>query len=451
MQARINLKQVAERFKNSAAKFSAGLRGLRDRYLARAKRPKKGLSLIALDIGPQEIRVIQADIQGSIPTPKDAISGGVIVDTAKVAAAIRELLISKGISGKNVVCALSGNKVILHLTNVPILGSEGIKDILKDEASKYIVFAGSQILTDFYPIEEISEEGSKRLRVLSVAASQEIVNSYVETIKSAGLYLQAIDAACLSLVRAICSKQPISGGVLVLAAVEYDSAVIFIFKDGKIHYLHNVDSISELSQLNPEIESILGYCRSEFGEAVELTKVVSTDIKGASVAEGLALRAQEEFDFPININLLPVEELRIKEFKNQVFVFAKVLACLAICLVLMFFSLRLQAWFMRRRAIVIQQELEKPNPTLDKLMDIENMSKLWDSEIKAQQGIIDKAGVQDWSKVLQEIKRIIPKNASLFSIKSDKSGNTVFRGEAFNQNSVFDFVLSLKESKFLQT
>ena len=76
------------------------------------------------------------------------------------------------------------------------------------------------------------------------------------------------------------------------------------------------------------------------------------------------------------------------------------------------------------------------------------MTKAYDLEIGKQQIIISKAKGQDWFRILQEIKRIIPKNASLSSLNSDENGSIIFIGEAVDQNSVFDFVLSLKRSRF---
>lgn len=400
-------------------------------------------SIIGLDIGPKEIRVIEGDIEASIPTPEGAVLDGVIVNVKEVSEAVKELFRSKGIANKDVATAVSGKGVVLRLTNVPAIGPEGIKDIIKDEASKYIVFAGSELLTDFYSIEEISEEGSRKLKVLSVAARKEIIDSYVETIKLAELNLQAVDVGSLTLSRAISSKESLSSGITVLAAVEYNTATIFIFKDSKIHYLHNVDPISEL---NSEIGSITGFCKNEFGEGVEIKKIISTDLKEISIAKGLALRDTGEDKFPVKINLLPLEEIRIKEFNSQAFQFLKALGVIVSILILYFFFLRFQTWLSFRNIAAIQDDLKKPNPVLDKLLDVERMDKLYTLEMKEQKRIILKAESEDWGELLQEIKRIIPKRAYLMSIKSDEKDVVIFKGKAVNQNSVFDLVHSLKES-----
>jgi len=232
-----------------------------------------------------------------------------------------------------------------------------------------------------------------------------------------------------------------------LAAVEYDSAVIFIFKDGKLHYLHNVDSIAELDS---EMEAIVSYCKKEFGKSVKVKKIISADLKNISVAKGLFLRSAKESGFPVKINLLPLEEGRIKEFNKQVLWFLKITVVMASILILYFFLLRFQTWLVFREISAIQGNLAKPNPILEKLLEIERMTELYTLETAEQREIIAQAESEAWGEVLQEIKRVIPKKAYLVEIKSDEKNIITFTGKAANQNSVFDFVRFLENSVYFE-
>ncbi|MCK4519558.1 MAG: pilus assembly protein PilM [Candidatus Omnitrophica bacterium] len=398
---------------------------------------------VGLDIGENEIRVMKGDIEVSVPIPKDAVIEGVVVEKEKMAGAIKDLLKSKGITGKNVAAAVSGRGVVLGLMNIPVLVPEEVKNLIRDKVSKYILFAGSSLLIDFYPIEEVNKQGNKEVKVLSVAVKREIINSYVETIRLTGLNLQAIDAGILSLVRSIYSKEAFSGRIVVLAAVAAINSTIFIFKDGKIHYLHNVDAVDELDS---EIESIMAYCKSEFGEGAEIKKIISTDLKDASTVKGLVLRESKGTEFTGKINLLPLEEIRGKEFNCQVFRLVKALGVLTVVLLVCFFFLRFQTWVAFRNIAAISDVLNKPNPVLNELLTIEKTAKTYNLEKKNQEKIISKA--KDWSNILQEIKRVIPKKAYLSNLSGNEKGRVVFKGEAAGQNAVFDFVRSLKSSKF---
>jgi len=402
---------------------------------------------VGLDIGPKEIRIAEGETVVSIPTPEGSVLDGVIVEKNKVVEAIKDLFASRSITSKNVVIAVSGGGILLRLMNVPPMGPEGIKDIIKNEASNYLVFAGSNLVTDFYSLGETSQEGDKRLKILSVVVKKEIIDSYLETVKSAELNLQAIDISSLSLARAVFSQGLLSQGIVVLAAVEHDRATTFIFKDGGIHYLHSVDSVDDL---NSEVESIVSYCRSEFGKSVKIKKIISTKLEGVSVAKGLALRAKEGDKFPVKIDLLPLEEIRTKEFNRQVLNFLKVLGGLSAVMVLWFFFLRFQTHLAFRDVAGIQDAFRKPTPVLDKLLEVERMSKMYRVEMKKQQNIILKVAKETWPEIFEEIKRIIPKKAFLLSIKNDADNTVVFTGRAIDQSSVFDFIHSLGGSVYFE-
>lgn len=407
----------------------------------------KKTGIVGLDIGQEEIKVIAGDAIHSAFTPTAAIYDGVIINKRAVAKAIKDLFNSKGIMTRDVAAAISGKGILLHLTNVPYMGHFAIKDAVKDEASKYMVFAGSDLLSDFFVIEEIREEGLKQLKILSVVVKKEIIDSYLETVKLAGLKLKTIEAGAISLARLAFSQGCLSKGIVIFAAVETNNAEIFIFNNGKIHYLHSVDALEDLEN---EIESIVGYCKENFGETAEIKKVMSTELKNGSIVKGLGLLAAEADKFQVKINLLPLEEIRLKEFYNHGFLLAQTTGVLIIILVLYFFFLRFQTAFLFKRADAAQAVLRKASPAFNKLLMLEEMNRKYSKEIETQEQIIDKARGGDWSGVLQEIKRIIPKNAYLFSISTNQKGIIDFEGEAIDQNTVFDFVQALKASEFFK-
>ncbi|MFH1798120.1 MAG: PilN domain-containing protein [Candidatus Omnitrophota bacterium] len=400
---------------------------------------------IGLDISPKEIRVIAGGKEFSSPTPEGAISDGVIVEKEKIADAVKDLFKSKGITAKDVITAVSGRGILLHLSNIPSMGPESLKDAVKEEASKYMIFAGSDLLSDFFVIEEVREEGLKQLKILSVVAKKEIIDSYLETIKLSDLKLQAIEAGPISLARVAFSQGLLSEGVVIFTAVETDSAEIFVFNEGNIRYLHNVDILDELDS---EMESIIGYCKDNFGKDTEIKKVMSSELEDVSVVRGLALRAGQTDKFPVKINLLPLEEIRLKELNRRGLLLAKGLGVLVAVLFLYFFFLRFQTWFMFKKADATRSVLTKASPAFNELLALEEMDRKYSDEINAQEKIINESRGEDWSRILQELKRIIPKNAYLFSINTNQKGMIDFKGEAIDQNTVFDFVQSLKASEF---
>jgi len=407
-------------------------------------------SIIALDIGPNEIRVMTEEIDAPVRLPlKEAVSKDcVIVDPPKAASVIKRLLRSQGIKSKDAGAVVWGKGVILRLMKVPPLENEAINRIIKEESSKYMVFAGSDLLTDFHTIEEINENGARQLKILSVAIKREIIDSYVETMKLAGLNLRVIETSSVAIARALFLKDTsLLKGSVVLAAVEYDNATIFIFKDGKIHYLHKADTIDELQT---EMESITAYCKNEFNEEGEVKEIVSSDLGDVIAAEGLSLRESGKNKFSVKLNLLPVEEIKESKFNLQFTFFKKALAVLAIMMVAYFSVLYFNMWNARRVARIMQKDLKKPIRRLEELIGVAKMDRVYNVEKKQQQKIMMEAEREDWVEILGEIKKIVPKDTYLISLVSNKEGIILFKGEAASQGSVFDLVRSLKESIFFE-
>ncbi|GEM_PF-1317378 len=407
-------------------------------------------SIIALDIGPNEIRVMTEEIDAPVRLPlKEAVSKDcVIFDPPKAANAIKRLLSSQGIKSKDAGAVVWGKGVILRLMKVPPLGNEAINRIIKEESSKYMVFAGSDLLTDFHTIEEINENGARQLKILSVAIKREIIDSYVETMKLAGLNLRVIETSSVAIARALFLKDTsLLKGSVVMAAVEYDNATIFIFKDGKIHYLHKADTIDELQT---EMESITAYCKNEFNEEGEVKEIVSSDLGEVIAAEGLSLRESVKNKFSAKLNLLPVEEIKESKFNLQFTFLKKALAILAIMIVAYFSVLYFNMWNARRVARIMQKDLKKPIKRLEELLSVAKMDSVYNSEKKQQQKIMMEAAREDWVEILGEMKKIVPKDTYLISLVSNKEGILLFKGEAASQGSVFDLVRSLKESIFFE-
>ncbi|MFH1847569.1 MAG: pilus assembly protein PilM [Candidatus Omnitrophota bacterium] len=402
-------------------------------------------SILSVEIGFAHVRIIHGDTEVSAVLPERSVVDGVITDIEGVAGVIKNLLKKNKIKAKNAVTAVSGKGLVFRLMEVPFMTPEAIKELIKDEASKYIAFSGSDLLTDFWPVEEFEGEEGRRLKILSVVVKREIVHSYIETIKRAGLKIQSIDVGALNLARSLLFGEPLYEEATILVLTEHDSGVIFIFHDKKLYYLHKIDSIQEL---DAGLEAVRFYCGNEFGEETGIKEIFSSGYEDISVAKGLILMEAKETDFNIKVNLLPIEELKIALFKRQSFQFLRVLTAVIAVIVFCFFVLRFQTWNAYRNIGHIQNILQKPTPLLEVLLSIEKKIKVYELEKKSQDDIFFTAQKQDWTGILSEIKRSIPKNLYLLGINTNEHGIVTFRGMALDQNAVFDFVRSLKASVF---
>jgi len=310
-----------------------------------------------------------------------------------------------------------------------------------------MVFAGDEFLVDYCSLYESKEKDAAGSTVLAAAVKKEVVDSYIEAMKLAGLSLQAISVDSLVIARTALFENLLPEGVVVLAAVEKSSGTVFIFKDGKIYYLHSINS---LKQLDEEMETTAAYCRDKFGKDTSVKKVVSTELKELSIAKGLNLWDVKDDSFDLKINLLPLEEIRGKEIDQQVLLFLGALGSVVGILIFLFLFLRFQTWLSFRNAASSQQALSRPDPAFSQLLNTESASRQYALEIGEQQDVLDMARSQNWHVILEEIKKIIPKRAFLLSLISSSQDVIEFEGEAAGADTALDFVRSLKASRHFE-
>ncbi|MFH0731530.1 MAG: pilus assembly protein PilM [Candidatus Omnitrophota bacterium] len=459
---------------------------------------KKGTQAVGLDINQETITVIEIakSKQGFVlkniaacPTPSGSIEKGIIVNPKALGKTIKELFIKNNIKSRQATVAVWGPGALVHLSKIPAIPDKEIKEALKSEVSHYIVFAGGETVTDTYKLEEIIDNGVKKTQVLLGVAKKDVVNSYVEAAKYAGLELIAIDIGCLAVMRALYSNalRAQSNEAVVLATVETENTVLSVLRGGILSYSYNIDAGSRdrefASKLTFELKSVINYYQSEHTEVVKkiviageiqklgaIEKDLSAEFAGIGVekglvgadiqydksaspfsvrAVGLAMLAKGVGEYPVKINLLPAEEIKIQEAKIQVLKFLIALCFLIFLILISFAAIKLSIKATASKILVIQQQLEKPSPQLQRLLGIEQGARAYTGEIEKQNGIIDTAGKAKASDLLDEIRRLTPKDARL--IKLTKKENTViFSGEAVSQEAVFNFVRSLKGSGYFE-
>ena len=458
--------------------------GLKLINIASCPTPPKSIEN-GLIVNPKEIsKAIK-----SLFTPLEVRQGGLLTGFA-----------TKQINSRSVITALWGPRVLIHLTKVPPMSKAEMKEALKAEIDHYLVFAGAETVSDMCRLKEVTEQGAQKVRVLMGVAEKEMVNSYVRVIKDAGLDLAAVDIGPLAVARALYSnylKTP-PNEAIILAAIEYQNTTLSILKAGILVYSRTIDLGSKdmvitdrfIDRLASELGAVVDYGQSEVGEVKKIVlagslekienldeelgkrfegiqiqmanplKDVQYDKEGLSGEQrlpltsftraiGLAIRGAGIKEYPFNIDLLPLEEIRIKEFKKQILQFFIALGGVIILLLITLLALRLWISPLAFKASILQQEMEKSSLILRELLEIEKSTKLHLDEWVKQKDIIYDTRKVRWDEILGEIKTIIPKKVRLRELGNEEDG-VVFIGETESQAAVFNFVKSLVESPYFK-
>ena len=158
-------------------------------------------SLVGLDIGSHSVKIAELQSQAKghrlvnwgISTPlAEAIVDGEIMDRQLVVDAISNLLESRGITTRNVVASVSGRAVIVKKITMNRLSADDAQHAVYWEAEQHVPYDINDVSLDFEILGPAPND-PKMMQVLLVAAKKEMVMSFADLIREAGLQPQIVD------------------------------------------------------------------------------------------------------------------------------------------------------------------------------------------------------------------------------------------------------------------
>jgi type IV pilus assembly protein PilM len=162
----------------------------------------KKQSLVGLDIGSHSIKVAEVESQPNkghrlvnwgISAPlAEAIVDGEIMDRQLVVDAISNLLESRGIQTRHVVAAVSGRAVIVKKITMNRLSAEDAQQAVYWEAEQHVPYDINDVSLDFEILGNAPND-PKQMQVLLVAAKKDMVMSFSDLIREAGLQPLIVD------------------------------------------------------------------------------------------------------------------------------------------------------------------------------------------------------------------------------------------------------------------
>src|SRR4029079_6799535 len=162
----------------------------------------KKQSLVGLDIGSHTIKAVELEGQPGksyrltnwgISAPlAEAIVDGEIMDRQMVTDAVSNLLESRGIKSRNVVAAVSGRAVIVKKITMNKLSAEDAQQAVYWEAEQHGPYDINDVSLDFEILGPAPTD-PKQMQVLLVAAKKDMVMSFSDLIREAGLTPLIVD------------------------------------------------------------------------------------------------------------------------------------------------------------------------------------------------------------------------------------------------------------------
>lgn len=203
---------------------------------------------LSVDIGSNTIKFIEVGGRvGSLrllnaavlPTPPSAIQNNMVYETTAVADAMRAARDSRGMRARKVITAVPGPAVIIKRVTLPTQSARELENTILFEAGNFIPEDLENVNLD-YQITDYLDDG-KRMEVLLAAAKKEIVASYSEAIRSAGLTPAVVDVDYFALENMFeINYEPVPDRAIALVNIGARYSSINILKGGRSTFTGDV-------------------------------------------------------------------------------------------------------------------------------------------------------------------------------------------------------------------
>ena len=157
--------------------------------------------VVGLDIGSHAVKVCQLKklsngyaivTLGSTVLPEGAVDDGTLNDPEAVGKAIADLFGNLKIKNKKVGFSISGYSVIVKKVNLAVMDDAQLEEHIMAEAEQYIPFDIEDVYLDFQDLKT-NAKGTERTDVMLVAAKKEVVDDYIEMLRSINLNPVIVD------------------------------------------------------------------------------------------------------------------------------------------------------------------------------------------------------------------------------------------------------------------
>jgi type IV pilus assembly protein PilM len=164
--------------------------------------------LVGLDIGSSSLKLAEIletktghilNHFSEISLDKGIIEDGVLIDPDALTEKIKALFKGTGLQRKAVVTSLSGHATIVKKVTLPTMEESGLRDLIHDEASKYLPFDNMNDVNYDFQILGQNEFNPNQMEVLLVAAKKDVIDSFTEAIENAGLTVMIMDVDTFSM------------------------------------------------------------------------------------------------------------------------------------------------------------------------------------------------------------------------------------------------------------
>ncbi|WP_026508194.1 pilus assembly protein PilM [Butyrivibrio sp. MC2013] len=196
--------------------------------------------ILSIEIGSSLTEIVEMDYRVRSPkvykslmisTPEGVLDEGVLVNYSAFAQALDRMLKKKGFSVKKAIFTVSSSRIACREAEIPYVKDNQIRELVLANAADYFPVDLSEYSVSYTVLEHVTKpDGPGSLRINALAAPIELLDSYRNFAREAGLELEAVDYDGNSIYQAV--KKECAVGNQIILKVDENSSIVTVLKEG---------------------------------------------------------------------------------------------------------------------------------------------------------------------------------------------------------------------------
>lgn len=236
--------------------------------------------LLGLDIGTSTLKIAEIEERGKrltlnrfaiLPIQYGITNSGDVADPQSLSSAISTVASMLKSKRKNIAAGMWGTSVIVKKITMPLMDERLVAEQIKWEAEQYIPFDINEVNLEHVILKNRPSTG-ETMDVLLVAAKQEVIFRYVESVQGAGFKLSALDVSSFALANCFTANYGNIAGAVAVIDIGAGVTNLAIIENGEVIFGRDL-SVGGMNYTN-DIHRMMGVSIDE-AEALKISAAMN--------------------------------------------------------------------------------------------------------------------------------------------------------------------------------
>ncbi|NLP34278.1 MAG: pilus assembly protein PilM [Clostridiales bacterium] len=193
--------------------------------------------VISMEIGLHTTRICEVSYKKNNPhvyqcisfqTPENTFEDGYIRDKNKFVDTVKEKISEAKFKSNRIVFTVASNKIASREVTIPLVKENRIQDVVNANATEYFPIDLSEYTISYSVLEKVTDKDDRKLRLLVLAAPNNLIRNYYNVAEMLGCEVAAIDYMGNSNLQII--KKQVSEGTNMVLQVNEQMTLISILE-----------------------------------------------------------------------------------------------------------------------------------------------------------------------------------------------------------------------------